>query len=170
MKSMRSSLNTSKVKKTHIASMKPEATTPMAAVVVKKAEEKEPMSTEAYELQLYIENDGDLYRQQNLPIIKNLMRKKAAGIYDHDKAVKLFGYLIESGAKKYAKENDVTMPWHEMFNVKSRKQTAEAMTEAFESDAANGEYDEYIPKKYQKFAHEMSDRSDAERGIDDSDL
>lgn len=62
------------------------------------------MSTEATELQLYIENDRGLHRQQGLPILKNLATKVASGKYEHDKAVKLYMHFAESGAKKYAKE------------------------------------------------------------------
>jgi hypothetical protein len=58
----------------------------------------------AEELYLFIENDGQLYRQQGEPILKNLVQKIDRGIYDSVKAAKLYGYLIENGAKKYAKE------------------------------------------------------------------
>lgn len=59
----------------------------------------------AKELYLWIQNDSVLYHQQEEPIVKNLVKKKRKGIYDHNKAVKLFGYLAENGAKRYAKEN-----------------------------------------------------------------
>jgi len=61
-------------------------------------------TTAARELVLYIENDGDLYRQQTYPIIQNLARKTRKGTYDHKKAVKLWAYLAENGAKKYARD------------------------------------------------------------------
>lgn len=56
------------------------------------------------ELVLYIENDGDLYRQQKQPIEKNLTRKWQKGQYDHSKAPKAWMYLVDNGAKKYMKE------------------------------------------------------------------
>ena len=43
----------------------------------------------ADELELLATNDGDLYRRQYMPIIKNLMRKRAKNIYDHNLAIKV---------------------------------------------------------------------------------
>ena len=56
------------------------------------------------ELKLYIENDGDLYKQKIIPIVKNIQRKMKSGKYDHKKAPKLWKYLVDDGAKKYQKE------------------------------------------------------------------
>ena len=58
----------------------------------------------ARELKLYIEQDRDLYRQQIVPIIKNVQRKMKSGKYDHAQAPKLWLYLVDNGAKKYVKE------------------------------------------------------------------
>ena len=56
----------------------------------------------ADELELLATNDGDLYRRQYMPIIKNLMRKRAKGVYDHNLAIKLWRYLIDNVAKQEA--------------------------------------------------------------------
>ena len=56
------------------------------------------------ELKLYIENDGQLYKQRLIPIVKNIQRKMKSGKYDHKKAPKLWKYLVDDGAKKYQKE------------------------------------------------------------------
>lgn len=101
----------------------------------------------ATELRLYIDNDSALYQGQATSIYKNLATKKARGAYKHDLAVKLFGYLVESGAKKYAKEFGGT--WHQMFDVPTRKAVAEELTDAFEAEAKLGNYDNLLPKKYQ---------------------
>ena len=61
-------------------------------------------ATAARELKLYIEHDRDLYRQQIVPIIKNVQRKMKSGKYDHAQAPKLWLYLVDNGAKKYVKE------------------------------------------------------------------
>ena len=61
-------------------------------------------ATAARELKLYIENDRDLYRQQIVPIIKNVQRKMKSGKYDHAQAPKLWLYLVDNGAKKYIKD------------------------------------------------------------------
>lgn len=104
------------------------------------------MSEAARELKLFIDNDGQLYRQQFEPILKNLMTKVGRGTYDSAKSVKLWGYLCESGAKKYAKEFGGT--WNHIFTVADRKQCAEALRDDFEAEAKQGNYDALLPKKY----------------------
>lgn len=104
-------------------------------------------SHEATELKLYIENDGDLHRQQGSSILKNLATKKAKGTYDHALAVKLYGYLVESGAKKYSKEFGGV--WHQSFDVPTRKEVATDLTNDFESEWSAGNYRDLLPKKYQ---------------------
>ena len=56
----------------------------------------------ANELELLATNDAELYDRQYVPIIKNLMRKRAKGTYDHNLAIKLWRYLIDNVAKKEA--------------------------------------------------------------------
>lgn len=92
----------------------------------------------AKELELFIENDGDLYRQQFKPIVRNLEKKRKKGIYDKEKAVKLWMYLAESGAKKYVKEVG-SGSWYEMFDVPTRRETARRLNDAYlvESDLGN---------------------------------
>jgi hypothetical protein len=104
----------------------------------------------ADELKLFTENDGDIYRSQTLPILKNLTTKKARGVYKHDLAVKLFMYLAERGAKDYAREHGGGMAWHQMFSVPVRKIAAKEWADEFETEYENGEYDHLLPKKYQK--------------------
>jgi hypothetical protein len=115
---------------------------------------------EATELRLYIDNDGDLYRSTATPIRKNLVLKQARDQYKHDLAVKAFGYLVEAGAKKYAKEFGGT--WYQMFDVPTRKAVAEALTRHFEIESDLGNYDYLLPKKYQALAklaeHEQTRR------------
>lgn len=105
----------------------------------------------ARELELYVENDGALYRQQYTPINKKLATKMARGVYDHAKAVKLFMYLMESGAKKYAKEFSTSQSdWPQIFSVPTRKYVAERFADHFEAEYRLGNYDHLLPKKYQK--------------------
>ena len=56
------------------------------------------------ELKLFIDNDGQLYKQRLIPIVKNIQKKMKSGKYDHKKAPKLWKYLVDDGAKKYQKE------------------------------------------------------------------
>ena len=105
----------------------------------------------ATELEQYIVNDADLHRQQHAPILKNLATKKVRGEYKHALAAKLFGYLVEAGAKKHAKEfGSPDQPWHKMFDVATRKRVAEELTKSFEAEHALGNYSNLLPKKYQK--------------------
>jgi len=103
-----------------------------------------------HDLKLYIDNDSQLHKQR-VPILKNLATKKVRSQYKHDLAVKLFGYLVEAGAKKYAKEfGSPGQPWHKMFDVPTRKRVAEELTRDFEGEFELGNYDNLLPKKYQK--------------------
>jgi len=59
---------------------------------------------EVIELESFIENDRLLYQNQARYIMVNLAKKMAKGAYDPKKAVKLWGYLADAGAQRYAKE------------------------------------------------------------------
>ena len=63
------------------------------------------------QLKLFIENDGDLYRQRTVPIWKNLQKKKLKKTYNPQLAIKLFRILVNEGAKKYIKLN-----WDERYS------------------------------------------------------
>ena len=112
---------------------------------------------EATELRLYINNEGSLYSMAE-GIRKNLVTKQARREYKHDLAVKAFGYLVEAGAKKYAKEFGSAAPalgnrryngqWYQMFDVPTRKAVAEELTRYFETEAKLGNYDYLLPQKY----------------------
>ena len=95
-----------------------------------------------YLLRGCIENDADLYRQQFIPIVQNLMRKRAKGTYDSTKAAKLFGYLADAGAQKCAKfYDDDRRPWHAIFPPADRRAVARAMEKSFRDEADLGNYD-----------------------------
>ncbi len=89
--------------------------------------------TETTELKLFIDNDGELYRQQTTSIIKNLQRKIKKGVFDKSKAEKLWMYLVENGAKKYVREFSANEPgeWHKVFSMADRKAVAKALNEDF---------------------------------------
>jgi hypothetical protein len=55
------------------------------------------------ELDLYIENTSELYRQKQA-IIANLQKKRAKGQYDPEKAPKLWKSWVDEGARRYQKE------------------------------------------------------------------
>lgn len=83
----------------------------------------------AHELALYTTNDRQLFQQQAIPIISNLNRKIAKGIYNETLALKLWGYLAQSGAQKYAKEFGGT--WHQLFSVPTRKEAAKEIAKHY---------------------------------------
>lgn len=86
---------------------------------------------EARELQLFCENDGDLYRQQVQPIEKNLTKKLAKGVYNYELSKKLWGHLADNCAKKYVKEFGGGMPWHKMFSTADRREVAKNFADSF---------------------------------------
>lgn len=102
----------------------------------------------ATELELYIQNDVDLYRQQHEPILKNLATKMVTGKYDKVKSIKLWMYLCDAAAKKYCKEFGGS--WNTMFSVPTRKKVAESLNESFLMEYSYGNYKNFLPKKYQK--------------------
>ena len=96
----------------------------------------------AAELVMFVENDGDLYRQQTTPIMKNLMKKWKKGTYDHSLAPKMWGYLMDSAAKKYVQEfGSPDDKWHEMFPKNIRMLAAQMMADRWKEEAELGNYD-----------------------------
>ena len=109
---------------------------------VAKGKTGEVGETEARELELYIDNDEPLYRKWQA-IVKNLWRHRAKGRFDKERAIDGFMYLVDEGAKKYAKEFSVGTDWNMMFNSATRRHVARQYAESFE----NNERDEieYAP-------------------------
>lgn len=99
----------------------------------------------ATELVLYIENTADLSPDgphgQGHSVLLNALRKWRKGTYDSTQAVTLFGYLAESGAKRYAVEYDSASRWSEMFNPATRREAARQLEESFRASVERGEYD-----------------------------
>jgi len=101
------------------------------------------MSDAARELELYIDNDGDLDRRTASSIRKNLATKAAKGVYQHDIAVKAFEHLAEAGAKKYAEEFGGV--WNRVFSPADRRACAASLTAYFEAELRLGNYDHLVP-------------------------
>jgi len=101
----------------------------------------------ATELVLFIENTSDLSpdgpRGQGRDVLLNALRKWRKGTYDPERAVTLFGYLVESGAKRYAKEfGSSEREWSTMFNPATRHEAAKQLEASFRNSAQQGEYDQ----------------------------
>lgn len=106
------------------------------------------LNVDERELLLYIENDGDLYRQRHMPIIKNFVRKLAAGKYDHRKAIDGFMYLVDDGAAKYNEQiagGKRSMTW---ISKSSRRKVAEELVDSFEGEIETGSYTDLVPNMY----------------------
>ncbi len=99
-------------------------------------------SDAANELDSYIMNNEDLYRRRFMPIISNIKRKMKKNIYDHEKAQKLWMYLVDDAAKEYVKEfgnsqDDVS----NMFPKETRQQVARIISDREKENIEQGEYD-----------------------------
>jgi hypothetical protein len=94
------------------------------------------------ELDLFIANNEDLYRRRFMPIIINLKRKFAKNIYDHEKAKKLWQYLVDDAAKEYVKEfGNPDEDVKEMFPKETRLRVAELIADRELENIKQGEYD-----------------------------
>jgi len=94
------------------------------------------------ELDSYIMNNEDLYRRRFMPIISNIRRKLKKNVYDHDKAQKLWMYLVDDAAKEYVKEfgstqDDVST----MFPKETRQEVAKIISDRELENIKAGEYD-----------------------------
>ncbi len=88
----------------------------------------------ARELSLYIENEYSLIgapNSQGKAIEKNLEGHLRRGNFDLKKAEIAYMHLMESGAKKYAKEFASERDWHTIFNVPTRELVAHEFATTF---------------------------------------
>jgi len=104
---------------------------------------KENIDSDAVnELDTYIMNNEELYRRRFMPIISNIKRKLKKNVYDHEKAQKLWMYLVDDAAKQYVKEfgstqDDVST----MFPKATRQQVARVISDRELENIKQGEYD-----------------------------
>ena len=94
------------------------------------------------ELDLYINNNEDLYRKRFMPLVHNLNRDLKANRYDHENAVKQWNLLINDAAREYVKEfgkpgEDVK----DMFTQDSRAKVAQVLADREFVNMKAGEYD-----------------------------
>jgi hypothetical protein len=85
----------------------------------------EEMSDAAHELVLHADNSAQLHHGSHMPIINNLKKKMKKGVYDSEKAKKLWHYHADRAAQDYHKQyGHKSVPWHHMFSTADRKQAA----------------------------------------------
>ena len=103
----------------------------------------EAIDTDAVnELDSFIMNDEELYRRRFMPIISNIKRKLAKKVYDHEKAQKMWMYLIDDAAKKYVQEfGSAGTDVKDMFPKETRQQVAKIISDRELENIKQGEYD-----------------------------
>jgi hypothetical protein len=111
----------------------------------------EDLSDVATDLKLFVESDSSIYHRMTQPILKNLATKKVQGKYSKTGANKNFMSLAEFGAKQYLKEfPEPGKLWNLRFPIQDRRAVADCWVEEFEVEYKLGNYDNFLPKKYQK--------------------
>ena len=94
------------------------------------------------ELDLFIMNDEDLYRRRFMPIITNIKRKIKRGVYDHEKVIKLWMYLIDDAARKYVQDKGTPdQDVKDVFPKETRLKVAQVIADREKENIEQGEYD-----------------------------
>ena len=106
----------------------------------KMKEDDDEMSDAARELELYAENDGQLYQQSGVPIMKNLSKKFKKGTYDSALAAKLWKYHADRAAKKYSQDHSTGDDWKTMFTPRDRMEMARSMEDSWKSEMEAGNF------------------------------
>jgi hypothetical protein len=76
----------------------------------------------AREIQIFLDNDRELYLKMKLPILKALQKKYSKGIYNIDSAAKIWQKYIEAGMVKYNKTfGNKYSKWFDLLSVSDRK-------------------------------------------------
>lgn len=97
----------------------------------------------ARELELYADNDSQLYYQRRKPILINLSKKYKKGTYDIDKAAKLWRYYIDAALMKYNKEyGSRGDKWYELMSVPDRNLLAIEYAKATKDEFDLGNFTE----------------------------
>jgi uridine kinase len=77
-----------------------------------------------------------------MPIISNIRRKMKRGVYDHEKVIKLWMYLVDDAAKKYVSEfGSQDQDVKDMFPKETRLQVAQIIADREKENIEKGEYD-----------------------------
>ena len=105
---------------------------------IKEAQDSDAVN----ELDSYIMNNEELYRRRFMPIIENIKRKMRRGIYDHEKVIKLWMYLVDDAAREYIKEfGNPTQDVKDMFPKETRLKVAQVIADREKENIEQGEYD-----------------------------
>jgi hypothetical protein len=123
----------------------------------------------ARELELYIENDYSLVGEERGPgkSIEAMLKKKIErGNFDADKSVRAWEYLIEAGAKKYAKEFAAERDWPKLFDVPTRTFVAKRFAEHFATEnEISRERAELEQKAFETMHRDYRGQVDGQRAV-----
>lgn len=99
---------------------------------------KEPdyNETNITELELYTENNGDLYRQMILPYEKSLQKKMDKGIYSRELAIKGYLNVINEASRRYTIE--YANKGDKIFSPADKLEVAKRMLNSFEVEQKLG--------------------------------
>ena len=128
----------------------------------------EKITADGRELGLFIDNDSQLYNSRFMPIIKNLSRKMKSGKFDIKLAAKGFKYLVDDGAKKYAKEFGNEKEWITMFSKEDRLTLAIQYAEEFKDMYDNQEYDFMKHESVQSVRNLINEKENGMVGVFDA--
>ena len=81
-------------------------------------------SQESRELELFINNEREIYFSLVVPTRKALQRHFKRGTYDTDRAIIAWKRVCDRSAHIYARTYDNERNWNKIFSVEDRKQTA----------------------------------------------
>lgn len=96
------------------------------------------------ELELFVENDADIYRRLRRPAYAKLTEAKARGTYDRDRAIALFRAMADEGVRKWQREVGP-----KTFIPSVRKEVARNMLSYFETEHKLGNFDDLLPASLQ---------------------
>ena len=120
---------------------------------------------DADSLVLFIRNTGALYPSL-VASDRRLALKKVRGVYDRERAVSEFAFVVEEGAKRYVKElgesEELPSVWHVAFPKAVRDRAAREMVDYFETHYRNNpeNFEKTLPKKYQGGKHVQTQLSE----------
>jgi hypothetical protein len=99
----------------------------------------------AHELVLHADNDSHLYHSSHVPVAKNLERKYKKGIYDSEKAKKLWKYHADRAAQSYHHEHgDPHSKWHHAFSPATRHEAAAHWEKHHRAEMEAGNFHESV--------------------------
>lgn len=96
------------------------------------------------EVNLFLENDYDLWMRRRPQFVLNLARKLANGTYDHKQAPALWLFLVDEAAAKYDKEYGSGKGSKAWMEIGDRRALAQELADDFKREVEDGEHEEVI--------------------------